>query len=142
MIPFITTGLFINDLRSDSKPKTELFIEKPQTFFGNMRKIHILALGSGLSFPKTLSALSAAGVIVHLLSTKNAEKEGDFLALDKPDFEEMNRRLMVSVNTMPIYEETLSYKPEFDFQKQSKRNRFHQQDIKSQKLKTKHRRRM
>lgn len=119
------------DLRSDRKPNKELFIKEPYIFFKNMR----------IPLTHRISALSVASALVQSMgSQKPSTIEIIFLEQPKPDWGEIAKRFTVDVNTIPLGEKSLIERSDFDFQKQSKRNRF-RQDLKSQKFKTKHRHR-
>ncbi len=164
MIPFLTPGLlvislveiiinrehYINNLRSDNKPRNELFIKNPENFYQEMKPhLNIGIIGYCPTFAGTLVSALIAEEVAKKFPDKEVQLtwiEPDQSELlekifpeEKDRFEyEITRGIPVFDGLIPIASKNLPIRSDFDFQKPRKSQRF-QQDPKSIKLKAKHR---
>ena len=103
------------------KAQNELFIKNPQDFFGNMKKMNILPLDSGIHYHNFVSKMTAANAIVHIVNRDYENKFDINLTYYKPDWSKVIEKLTVYSNTR--YQESGKVKSAFDFRKQSNRKK-------------------
>ncbi len=164
MIPFLTPGLLVISLveiiinreyyiehpKPDKKPRNELFIKSPENLFGNMKPhVHIGIIGHC----PTLAGTLVSALIAEEVAKKFPDKDVKITWIE-PDQDELLEKLLpeAKYNTeyeitrgipvfeglIPITSKNPPVRSDFDFQKRRKQ-RF-PQDVKSIKLKARHRR--
>ncbi len=163
-MPFLTPGFlvislieiiinkeyYINNLRSDIKTRTELFIKDPANFYRKMKsRLHIGIIG----YCPTLAGTLVSALIAEEVAKKFPDKDVKINWIEPEDHEkllekifpeekirleyEITRGIPVFEGLVPITSKNPPVRSNFDFQKQRKQ-RF-PQDIKSIKIKAKRR---